>query len=240
MTDQAETPDLRRNTLLRSLPEDEFNRLAEQLETRYVDVREQVYVPDQPIECFYFPLTAVFSFVAEVDGEVVVECGTIGAEGVVGLPAFLGARTSPQPSFCQVAGFAAVIPTGQLQQFLQRDGSLHARVNRYTQAMIMQLAQNVACNRIHSTEERACRWLLMTQDRVGADTFQLTQEFLAQMLGVRRPTVSQTASVLQSAGLIRYSRGRVTVVDRDGLEAASCGCYELLRTEFARLLDPGQ
>jgi CRP-like cAMP-binding protein len=124
------------------------------------------------------------------------------------------------------------VSADRLRDTLTDDGTLRARLQRYTQSMMVQLAQNVACNRIHTTEERASRWLLMTQDRVGREEFPLTHEFLAQMLGVRRATVSLTAGVLQSAGLIRYRRGVITIVDREGLLDASCECYGILREEF--------
>lgn len=230
-------PSLHRNAILRGLPEGELQRVSAHLELVEVELKQQVLRPGAPIEHVYFPLESVFSFVALVDGEVVVEVGTIGPEGVVGLPVFLGAPTSPHEVFCQVPGATLRMGVLQLREVLVGDGALHRQLNRYTQAMIVQLAQNVACNRVHTTAERAARWLLMTQDRVGADRFPMTQEFLAQMLGVRRPTVSLTAGALQEQGLIRFTRGVVGVLDRKGLEDAACDCYGLLRREFDRLVD---
>jgi CRP-like cAMP-binding protein len=220
-----------------SLPPAERERLLAVCETVEVGLREEVCAPNKPIDHVYFPLRAVFSHVAVID-EDVVEVGTIGSEGVVGLPAFLGSAWSPNLVFCQVPGSALRLTTESLFESLRGDGSLHDRLHRYTQALIIQIAQNVACNRIHTTEERAARWLLMTQDRVGADEFPMTQQFLAQMLGVRRPTVSVTAGVLQTAGLIRYTRGTITVTDRQRLAEAACDCYRVVRDEFDRLLDP--
>lgn len=230
-------PDPRANAILRSLPPDEYERVVAVCEPMEVQTRLEVYKPDTLIEDLYFPLGCVFSHVALVDDEVVVEVGTIGREGVVGLPVFLGTVRSPNSVFCQVPGPALRLSADDLAEVLRGDGSLHSLLHRYTQALIIQLAQNVACNQTHTTEERAARWLLMTQDRVGADQFPLTQQFLAQMLGVRRPTVSLTAGILQSAGLIRYTRGVITITNREELLEAACDCYRLLREEFDRLFD---
>jgi CRP-like cAMP-binding protein len=176
--------------------------------------------------------------VAETEGEPQVEVATIGREGMAGLPAFLGVSASPNDVFSQVPGTALRLPAQHLRTVLVTDGVLHRQLYRYIQAMIVNLSQNVACNRLHTTEERAARWLLMTADRVDSLQFPLTQEFLAQMLGVRRATVSLTAGQLHSAGLISYSRGVITIDDRAGLEAAACECYGILREEFDRLRKP--
>ncbi|MGY1636226.1 Crp/Fnr family transcriptional regulator [Geodermatophilus sp. SYSU D00742] len=229
------TPDPRRNLLLRGLPEEEYQRFVPALEVVELDVRDQVSERGKPIEHLYFPVDAVLSLLATVDGEAAVEVATIGYEGMGGLPAFLGRTESPHDSFCQVAGSALRLPTAELRRFLSTDGALHDLLHRYTQATMVLLAQNVACNRLHTTEERCARWLLQTRDRVGGDEFALTQEFLAQMLGVRRGTVSLTAGVLQQAGVIRYTRGRITVVDADGLHDAACDCYDIVQAEYRRL-----
>jgi CRP-like cAMP-binding protein len=165
-----------------------------------------------------------------------VEVGTIGNEGMVGTPVLLGADLSPTRAFAQVPGEALRMRTVLFKEEMQNGGPLPDLVRRYTQAMVNQISQSVACNHLHSVGQRMCRWLLMTHDWVGADEFPLTHEFLAQMLGVRRPSVSVVAGILQKAGLIRYHRGRITVLDRKGLEAASCECYEVVRKESDRLL----
>ena len=229
------SPDPRRNVLLGLLPDDEYRRLEALLEVVTLDVRDQQYEAGKPIENVWFPIDAVASVIATIDGEAGIEVATVGFEGMVGLPVFLGTAESPHDCFCQVAGTAARLATGDLQRFLSRDGGLHDLLHRYTQATIVQLSQNVACNRLHSTEERCARWLLQTRDRVGAEEFSLTQEFLAQMLGVRRGTVSLTAGVLQQAGVIRYTRGRITVLDADALHAAACECYDIVQAEHRRL-----
>jgi CRP-like cAMP-binding protein len=151
---------------------------------------------------------------------------------MVGLPVYLGATTTPQASFCQVSGDTVRLDADDFRQALARDGGLHALLNRFTQATMVQVGQNVVCNRSHSTEVRMARWLLTTRDRVGREEFPLTQEFLAQMLGVHRPTVSDTAQRIQAEGLIRYRRGVITIVDRDSLERKACECYRIVKAEF--------
>jgi CRP-like cAMP-binding protein len=222
----------RRNWLLAAMPEGELTDLAAELELVDLQLRDPLYDMDQPIEHVYFPLDGVMSMVTLVDDGTVIEVATIGAEGMVGLPAFLGATTSPTRVFCQIPGQAARLEVEALRRFTTGNGALHNVLNRYTQSMMTFLARNVACNRAHSTAERCARWLAQTHDRVGRDNFTLTQEFLAQMLGVRRPTVSLSARVLQQAGLIRYTRGCITILDRDGLHAAACECYDIVRGEF--------
>ena len=154
---------------------------------------------------------------------------------MVGLPVYLGATSSPQAAFCQVPGDTVRMGVGDFRQALGRDGTLHGLLNRFTQATMVQVSQNVVCNRSHTTEARLARWLATTHDRVGRDEFQLTQEFMAQMLGVHRPTVSETAQRIQAEGLIRYSRGLVTITDRAGLERAACVCYAVIRAKFDAL-----
>jgi CRP-like cAMP-binding protein len=227
-------PDPRRNLLLGHLPDEEFERLRPALELVRLDVREQLYERDKPIEHVWFPVDAVLSVLATVDGEAAVEVATVGYEGMAGLPAFLGTTESPHGTYCQIAGTAACLPVGELRRFLSTDGALHSLLHRYTQATMVQLSQNVACNRLHTTEERCARWLLQTRDRVGSDEFTLTQEFLAQMLGVRRGTVSLTAGVLQQAGVIRYTRGRITVLDPDALHEVACDCYDVVQAGYRR------
>jgi CRP-like cAMP-binding protein len=180
-------------------------------------------------------LNCVISVVAAVEDDVAVEVAIIGYDGTAGLPAFLGTAASPHRSFCQVPGLALRLETVTLRRFLAGDGALHDLLHRYTHAVLAFLAQNIACNRLHSAEERTARWLAQTHDRVGSDSIQITQEFLAQMLGVRRATVSVSARILQRAGLIRYNRGCVTILDRAGLRRAACDCYLTIRREFDKL-----
>ena len=224
------------NLLIAALPDDERARLDPLLEPLTLNFKDQLYEVGDPIDYVYFPTRGVASQVALLDGETAIEVTTIGREGMVGLSAFLGATTSPDRVFCQVPGRAHRLSTTDLRRHLAVGGPLHEILNRYTQATLVQLARSVACNRLHTVEERMSRWLLLTRDRADEDTFPLTHEFLAQMLGVRRATVTLSAGMLQNAGLIRYTRGQVTIADRQALERTSCDCYEAIRCEFARLL----
>lgn len=223
------------NFLLAALPDEEWERLRPHLELTEVKLKDVLYKVEQTIPRVDFPATAVLSMISEIDSETAVEVATIGREGMSGLPVFLGVTQSPNTVLAQIPGLTLRISPSQLREFLLQDGALHGQLHRYVQATIVQLSQNVACNRVHTTEERAARWLLMTADRVDGLHFALTQEFLAQMLGVRRATVSLTAGLLQSAGLISYRRGNITIDDRAGLEEIACDCYRTVRAEFDEL-----
>jgi CRP-like cAMP-binding protein len=226
------------NRLLDLLPRADTERLRPHLETVSISVKHVIYEPNGPIAHVYFPTSCVISLVTYlVDGSS-VEMATIGLEGMVGLPIFLGADTMPSRAFGQVPGDALRITAAAFTAEVNRNGPMVRVLNRYTQALFNQVAQTTACNRVHLVEQRCARWLLQTHDRVGSDQFLLTQEFLAQMLGVRRSGVSAAAGLLQKAGLIRYARGRITVLDRPGLESAACECYGVIKREFDRLLGP--
>lgn len=224
--------DVRRNAILAQLPEPELAELQPHLRLENTEIKRPAYEPGKPITDIYFPLTSVFSLVAVADGQVQLEVATIGYEGMVGLPVYLGATSSPQAAFCQIPGDTVQIGVEAFRRGLVRDGTLHALLNRFTQATMVQVSQNVVCNRSHSTEVRMARWLLTSGDRVGRDEFPLTQEFLAQMLGVHRPTVSDTAQRIQAQGFIRYRRGVITIADREGLEKKACECYRVVKAEF--------
>ena len=223
------------NLLLRALPRGERERLGAKLEPVGLPFREMLYDAGGPIPHVHFPTNCVLSMLTDVDGEA-VEVATVGNEGMAGLPVFLGTGTIPSRCFVQVPGDALRLGAAALEEEVKGGGPLHDVLLKYTHYLLTQATQSAACNRLHSAEERLCRWLLMMQDRAGSDWFPLTQDFMAQMLGVRRATVSLTASALQHAGLIKYSRGKVTVLNREGLEGASCGCYGVVRKELARLL----
>jgi CRP-like cAMP-binding protein len=228
----------KRNYVLSAIPDHEYARMRDRLEPIELGIKDGLYQTGKPIGHVYFPTTAVLSMVAEMDGEAAVEVATVGREGMAGLPVFLGVTTSPNTVFSQVPGTALRMRADQLGEVLTGNAALHRQLHRYIQATMVQLAQNVACNRLHTTEERAARWLLMTADRVDADRFPLTQEFLAKMLGVRRATVSLTAGLLHNAGLISYSRGVITIDDRAGLEETACECYSIVHGEFEMLTKP--
>jgi CRP-like cAMP-binding protein len=179
------------------------------------------------------------SLLAVADGDVLAEVATIGNEGLVGVPVFLGAGTIPALAFVQIPGESLRVPVPAFREQAAPGRPLHLVVQRYTQALFNQVAQAVVCNVAHTAEQRCCRWILMTRDRVSRDEFPLTHEFLAQMLAVRRATVTETAGALQREGLIRYRRGIMEVKDLDRLEQRACGCYRTIRREYERLLGDG-
>jgi CRP-like cAMP-binding protein len=228
---------LRDNRLLALLDDGALAAVAPHLALVPLALRDPLLEEGQPIRHAWFPVDGVMSMVAALDdARLVVEVGTIGNEGMVGLPLFLGARHAPGPCFAQVAGAALRMPAAAFLRASQEQPAFARVLHRYTQALMVQMAQSVACNRGHGALERCARWLLMTRDRVGGDTFGLTQEFLGQMLGERRPTVSRVASRLQERGMIRYSRGHITILDRARLEQISCPCYRVIRGEYDAML----
>jgi CRP-like cAMP-binding protein len=225
-----------RNRLLDALPDGLLERLLPYLEAVTLDVRDPVVEPGQPYDYVYFPEGCIISVVNDMRDGGTVETGTIGNEGVAGLAALMDATSSESRMFCQVPGAALRAPAKVVADLVERERELRRLVNRYAQAFLTQVAQGAACNRLHGIEQRCARWLLMTHDRVDRDDFHLKQQFLAEMLGVRRAGVSVAASALQEGALIRYSRGTVQILDREGLEAASCECYGVIRRQFDRLL----
>jgi CRP-like cAMP-binding protein len=237
--DTPSTPAAPRNRLLEALPDALLDELLPALEPVMIDVRQPVASPGQPYEYVWFPESCIVSVVNDMRDGSTVETGTIGNEGVAGLPALMDAVSSETRMFCQVPGRAQRAPAPVVVDLVERERELRRLVNRYAQAYLTQVAQGAACNRLHGIEQRCARWLLLTHDRVAGDEFPLKQQFLAEMLGVRRAGVSVAASALQQAALIRYSRGTVQVLDRAGLEAASCECYGVIREQFDRLL-PGR
>jgi CRP-like cAMP-binding protein len=230
------TPDPTANSLLSALSRESFDRIAPHLERLTLAPRHLVYEPDVPIKHVYFPINCVISLVSVMADESLVEVATIGREGMVGMSAFWGTETMPMRAFAQVPGDAFRMPADAFRAEAVPGGELAGLLLRYTQAVFHQVARSAACNQVHPIGQRCARWLLMSHDRVGKDQFELTQEFLAQMLGVRRARVGVAAGALQKAGHIKYARGRITVVDRAGLEGASCECYRAIRDEYLRLL----
>ena len=226
----------RTNRLLAALPPEEMDPLRPLLETVPLAHRQSLYETGKPIEHVYFIHRGVASMVAPMMQGVPVEIATIGPEGMVGIPVFLGAEQMPSQAFMQIPGEGARLESDAFREVIGRSPALHRLLLRYTLALMNLIAQSTACNRVHPIEERCARWLLMTHDRVHEAVFPLTQEFLGEMLGVRRPTVSLAAGMLAKAGLISYVRGHITILDRPGLEAASCECYRIIAGEFQRLV----
>ncbi|MEP7081695.1 MAG: Crp/Fnr family transcriptional regulator [Chloroflexota bacterium] len=218
------------NVLLASLPSAELERVSSLLELRDLELAENIAGPGQQFDEIYFPLTAVCSVIVETQDGRGVEAGTIGYEGVVGLPRFLGAPSSPRRTVCQIRGSTLVGAARDLTEHV--DSPLADAVRRYASTFLTQAAQTGACNRLHPLDQRAARWLLMTDDRTASAGFHLTHEFFAIMLGAHRPSVSLAAQMLQRRGLIEYTRGNVRILDRAGLEAASCECYGVIRDDY--------
>ena len=228
---------LRRNRLFALLDDEALSAVAGALVHIPLKLRDSLLEEGKPIPYAWFPVEGVMSMLASVEGsQRSVEVGTVGREGMVGLPLFLGATNAPGDCFAQVEGSAWRIGAAEFQRAVEDHPSFAAVLHRYTQALLVQVSQSTACNRAHAPLQRCARWLLMTADRVEGGTFDLKQEFLAQMLGERRPTVSRAASELQERGLITYSRGRITVLDRAGLEEVSCRCYGIVRKEYDTML----
>ena len=226
------------NRLLGALPQAEMDAIAPHLEPILLEQRQVAYDVNTPIEYVYFPEDGVISLVSVMRDGQVVEDATVGNEGMIGLPLFLRANRTMGQAFCQVPGSAFRLKAELFKEFSAK-GQFNDLMHRYTQALFAQVSQSAACNRLHLAEERFCRWILMTHDRVRGNDFALTQDFLSQMLGVRRATVSEVAAQAQRDGLIRYHRGHMTIVNRKGLEERACECYSIIQTEFAQLIGDG-
>jgi CRP-like cAMP-binding protein len=225
-----------RNRILDCLPATELGRIRKSLTEVDAAIRDQIHERNKPFKHLYFPETAVASVVNVMEDGTEIEVATIGYEGMIGLPAFLGINRSPARSFWQIAGSAFRLDAAFLEKEKRSGSALAAALGVYTQGFFAQIAQSATCNRLHNLEQRCARWLLMTHDRVPNDDFPLKQEFLAQMLGVRRTGISEVAGRLQRKRLIKYSRGCMMVTDRAGLERLACECYQVVAREYRRLL----
>jgi len=224
------------NRLLGLLPPGDYARLRPHLERIPLAYRQSLYRANKPIGFVYFIETGVGSLVNTMANGEAAEVGTIGNEGVVGLPLVLGDDRAPTSVYIQVPGAGLRMKATLFNKELARSASMRTVMLHYAHAFFNQVAQSAACNQFHSLEQRCCRWLLMTHDRMQSDEFLLTQEFLAMMLGVQRTGVTAAAGALQRAGLIRYRRGNVTIIDRRGLLDRACECYGISKKEFDRLL----
>jgi CRP-like cAMP-binding protein len=224
------------NHLLDLLGDDDRERLVGRMQRLTVRHKDMVFRRGERIAFVDFPLDAMVSVVTTMQNGDVVEVGTVGNEGYVGLPLLFGVSHDANDAFYQVPGEILRLPAADFIEEVARGGRFEHLVRRYAQAFYCQITQSVGCNRLHPVEQRLSKWLLMSQDRVQRPVIELTQEFLAEMLGVRRASVSEVAGALQQAGLIRYSRGVIEIVDRAGLEKAACECYGAVRREFERLL----
>jgi CRP-like cAMP-binding protein len=224
------------NRLLADLPDEVLDRLLPHLQPVSFALGDIVYESSEQMEHLYFPTTCIVSLLYTMNDGATAEMGLVGNDGVVGIALFMGGNTVPNRAVVQVAGDAFRVRAPVIQEEFKRGGPCQMLLLRYTQALITQISQTAVCNRLHTVEQRLCRWLLLTHDRVQSAELWLTQEFIANMLGGRRESVTKAARHLQAAGLIRYVRGHITILDRQGLEAASCECYQVVKTEFDRLL----
>jgi CRP-like cAMP-binding protein len=223
------------NRLLAALTADDLNRLKPHLTILDLVQNDPVFGGGRPAEHVYFPHEGVISIVATDAEGGAVEVATVGREGMTGISLVLGSDTMASDAMVQVSGRGSRMDAGAFRDAIEASPTLRQQLLRYVLAVFTQVSQNAACNQLHDINTRCARWLLTAHDRVSGDTYALTQEYLAMMLGVTRPSVSAAAGALQRAGLVRYSRGVITILDREGLEAASCECYRIIEDEFERL-----
>jgi CRP-like cAMP-binding protein len=226
------------NQILECLPATDRQRMNRRLEPVKLTFGQVLYEPGKPIRHVYFPLDCLVSLLTSVDRRRTLEVGMVGNEGMAGMPFILGVGISGVRALVQGAGAALRMAAGPFRSEFDGTPALQQALYRYTFALMAQISQTAACNRFHETEQRLARWLLMTRDRLGTDEFALTQQFLAHMLGLRRAGVTQAASALKERGLIRYSRGKLRVLDATGLARASCSCYRAVNAIFERVRQP--
>lgn len=224
------------NRLLAGLPPDVLEQLISKFSRVSLSNRQVLYGPEQRIEAVFFLEAGMVSMVAQLDDGQLAEVGIIGYEGMTGLPMIFGVESSFNENLVQMPGTALRMDAGAFRRELVSNDPLRARLLRYAEAQQTQISQTAACNGRHDLEQRLARWLLMAHDRVEGDELPLTQDFIAMMLGVHRPSITVTAGILQRAGLIRYSNGHITILDRLSLEASSCECYRAVRNRFELLL----
>jgi CRP-like cAMP-binding protein len=228
--------DLRRNQLLASLPEAEWSRWSPLLERVEMPLGEVLYEPGVVLRDVYFPVTSIVSLLYVMENGASAEIAVVGNEGIVGVSLFMGGESTPSRAVVQSAGSGCRLKAQLMKDEFNRAGPVLHLLLRYTQALITQMAQTAVCNRHHSLDQQLCRWLLLSLDRLQGDELVMTQELIANMLGVRREGVTEGALKLQKLGLIQYSRGHITVLNRKGLERRTCECYAVVKREYDRLL----
>jgi len=238
----ADTPnprfhaDSRLNRLIRSLPAEDFLRWQPHLESVDMPLGQVMYESGRQMSHVYFPTTSIVSLLYVMEDGSSAEIAVVGNEGLVGISLFMGGETTPSRAVVQSAGEGWRLRARIVKEEFERPGAVMHLMLRYTQALITQMAQTAVCNRHHSLDQQLCRWLLLSLDRLNGNELVMTQELIANMLGVRREGVTEAALKLQRRGLIRYSRGHITVLDRPGLEASTCECYAVVKKEYDRLL----
>ena len=232
----TQATDPKSNQLLAALQEADWQRLQPHLEPVEMPLGQVLYESGRPMSHVYFPTTAIVSLLYVMENGASAEIAVVGYEGVVGITLFMGGGTTPSRGVVQSAGMGVRLSAQRIQDEFNRSGPVMHLLLRYTQALIAQMVQTAACNRHHSLDQQLCRWLLLSLDRLPGNELVMTQELIANMLGVRREGVTEAALKLQAAGLIRYARGRITVLDRKGLELRTCECYGVVKHEYDRLL----
>jgi len=238
MSAPPDAMDPRGNRLLAALPDEEWARWSNQLEFFPLQLGQVLYESGRPQSHVYFPTTAIVSLLYVMEDGASAEIAVVGYEGVVGVSLFMGGETTPSRAVVQSAGGCYRLRAAAIKTEFNRYGVGMHLLLRYTQALLTQMAQTAVCNRHHLLEQQLCRWLLLSLDRIAGDHLVMTQELIANMLGVRREGVTEAALKLQKLGLIDYARGHITVVDRPGLEQRSCECYAVVKREYDRLLKP--
>ncbi len=228
--------DFKKNHLLSSLPIDQWAHWHKQLELVQMPLAHVLYEPGIAMEHVYFPLTSIVSLLYVMHNGASAEIAVVGNEGLVGVSIFMGGASTPSRAVVQSAGIGGRVKRKFLMEEFNKAGPVLHLLLRYTQALLTQMAQTAVCNRHHSLHQQLCRWLLLSLDRLQGDELVMTQELIANMLGVRREGVTEGALKLQKAGLISYARGRITVLDRRGLEVQACECYQVVKCEYDRLL----
>jgi len=229
-------PDAKQNNLLATLPAAEFARVLPDLELVDLPLGHVLYESGEHLQHVYFPINSIVSLIYVMEDGSSAEIAVVGNEGILGVSLFMGGETTPSRAIIQSAGAAYRLPSHLLQREFNLAGPLMRLLLRYTQALITQMAQTAVCNRHHPVDKQLCRWLLMSLDRLGSSELTMTQELIANMLGVRREGVTEAAGRLQDAGIIAYKRGKITVLDRPALEQRVCECYLVVKQEFERLL----
>ena len=224
------------NHLLAALPAAEFARLAPHLELVPMPLGESLYEPGERLQHVFFPTTAIVSLLFVLESGASAEIAGVGNEGVLGISLFMGGDSTPSSAVVQTAGHGYRLQGKLLKEEFSRGGLMQRLLLRYTQALLTQMCQTAACNRHHSIEQQLCRWLLLTLDRLPSNELIMTQELVASALGVRREGITEAAGKLQRAGVIRYRRGHISVLERSGLEAGACECYAVVKNELGRLL----
>lgn len=229
-------PDSKANLLLAALPETEWQRWLPELEAVDLPLGSVLYESGMTLGHVFFPTTAIVSLLYVMEDGASAEIAVVGREGIVGVSLFMGGESTPSRAVVQSAGKGFRLRAAVLKDEFKRSSPVLHLLLRYTQALITQMSQTAVCNRHHSLDQQLCRWLLLSLDRLDGDELLMTQELIANMLGVRREGVTEAALKLQKAGLIRYARGHITALDRQGLEARSCECYAVVKKEYDRLL----